>query len=138
MPHYSLPEIFPGLIQRSLITKKKLFLNTPCNVQHTANKKKVPIILKKFILLLGTHNSQSNASIIYLCLVNTAIPLIKVQAATPDSRAMAPDNTKYFLSYPMSTQGRGRVPLCIATTVMPTWCQPQESYLIKQFYRGHR
>ena len=29
----------------------------------------MPIILKKFLLLLGTHNSQSNASIIYLCLI---------------------------------------------------------------------
>lgn len=86
MPQYSLPEIFPGLIQRSSITKKKPFplqlklveltLNTPCNVQHTANNnslKKVHIILKKFLLLLGTHNSQSNASIIYLCLLMTAI-----------------------------------------------------------------
>ena len=84
MPQYSLPEIFPGLIQRSLITKKKPFLlqlklveltlNTPCNVQHTTNNnslKKVPIILKKFLLQLGTHNSQSNASIIYLCLLVT-------------------------------------------------------------------
>ena len=31
----------------------------------------MPIILKKFLLLLGTHNSQSNASIIYLCLLRT-------------------------------------------------------------------